>query len=434
MSENYQVLKFSKDSNKKTIEIISGDSVSLPKNAPISFRVDQVNTVLYTVKITVEKEKSKAVTEDKDLIKAIAEFIKNLLEKKIPLKLSDNGSAADAEKALKNEVQKVCQLNSKLDELLYASESPEFYNGNTVKNFEAIKNNAAKAAKDLLGLSNDTSQKIDISQVIRDGAEEAIKAVHNAHQKAGTEAPSWVPKDLSDTSKEARNIVGAFVKTIEKLQAIETAMWHKDDIGYRVLEGKIKYTCVITPKPEYSQLKEKKLKKKEIVVTVSSTVGLSGLKTTSGFFITHLTNDSYINKNDKIARGSQEDFSQSFGFLVHVPLGSWHCRSYRGAVAASGGGAGIVSLNEQSVSLDFKKVQPAIGVSLLLVSNTSDSSLVLTLGAIVKPVKRLNGYCVGDSYPEGELTATVNKLGGLFAITFAYDFIEGLGLKSDNSP
>ena len=51
MSKNPHVVKVSK--NKE--DTISGFTVSLPKNTPIFFRVDQVNTVLYTVKITVEE-------------------------------------------------------------------------------------------------------------------------------------------------------------------------------------------------------------------------------------------------------------------------------------------------------------------------------------------------------------------------------------------
>ena len=54
MSENPQVVKISKNQKEDTV---SGFTVSLPKNTPTFFRVDQVNTVLYTVEITIKAEK-----------------------------------------------------------------------------------------------------------------------------------------------------------------------------------------------------------------------------------------------------------------------------------------------------------------------------------------------------------------------------------------
>ena len=56
MSKNPHVVKVSENQKEDTL---SGFTVSLPKNTPIFFRVDQVNTVLYTVKITVKEEDRK---------------------------------------------------------------------------------------------------------------------------------------------------------------------------------------------------------------------------------------------------------------------------------------------------------------------------------------------------------------------------------------
>ena len=139
------------------------------------------------------------------------------------------------------------------------------------------------------------------------------------------------------------------------------------------------------------------------VVTVTSTTKLSGIHTTVGAFISTLHDKSYIEIDKKIALGGRHRLSRSFGGLVHLPLWSRNSGNFRWAAAVSGGIAGIASISEQSVRLDFKNAQPMFGVSAILAGRTSDSLFVVTVGGIAKSVQRLNGYqegnCISTSCP-----------------------------------
>ena len=64
MSENPQVAKVYRDRKGNIkVEPIQGFTVSLPKNTSVFFMVDEVNTVLYDVKITVEGEYSQTLVK-----------------------------------------------------------------------------------------------------------------------------------------------------------------------------------------------------------------------------------------------------------------------------------------------------------------------------------------------------------------------------------
>ena len=424
MSKNPHVVKVSKNQE----DTISGFTVSLPKNTPIFFRVDQVNTVLYTVKITVEeggKTENKPSGESSTVHNIIEKINENL--RCWRAKESDASKVVlKAMEGLKAKVLTVKALNSKLDEHLHGSEISEFYDGNIAENFEKIKTDAIKAAKRKFDLKRGTSAEIcnDI--------EAAIAAVHEAYAPIKDNPPSWIPKDLSDISNPERvKFVDALLQITKKFQEIQGATWAENDSQDRLLDEKIKYVCVITPKPEYS----KKLASEMFVVTVSSTTNLSGIHTTVGAFISNLHDNSYTNIGCKIALGGEHHLSRSFGGLAHLPLWSRNSGNFRWAAAVSGGIAGIASISEQSVKLDFKNVQPMFGVSAILAGKTSDSLFVVTVGGIAKSVQRLNGYSEGNTYPADpkNLTTKVDELGWFFSVTFSYDILGKLSQKIPGS-
>ena len=241
-----------------------------------------------------------------------------------------------------------------------------------------------------------------------------------------------IPKDLSDTSNPERaKFVDALLQITKKFQEIQGATWAENDSQDRLLGEKIKYVCVITPKPEYS----KKLASETLVVTVISTTNLSGIHTTVGAFISGLHDESYTNIGCKIALGGKHSVSRSFGGLAHLPLWSRNSGNFRWAAAVSGGIAGIASISEQSVKLDFKNAQPMLGVSAILAGKTSGSLFVVTVGGIAKSVQRLNGYSEGDPYPADpkNLTTKVDNFGWFFSVTFSYDILGRLSPKITTS-
>lgn len=445
MSKNPHVVKVSKNQEEDTI---SGFTVSLSKNTPIFFRVDQVNTVLYTVKITVEEgggtvnkpsgesstvekggKKEDKPSGESSTVHGIVEKINEHLRHWGAKKSDASEVVVKAMEGLKAKVFTLKELDSKLDEHLHRSEIFKFYEDDADKvaeNFEKIKTAAIKAAKEKFDLERGTAAEIctDI--------EAHLTAVHEAYAPIKANPPSWMPKDLSDTSNPERvKFVDALLRIPKKFQEIRGATWAENDSQDRLLGEKIKYVCVITPKPEYS----KKLASERFVVTVISTTNLSGIYTTVGAFISNLHDESYIKMKNKIALGGKHSVSRSFGGLAHLPLLSGNNETFRGAVAVSGGIAGIASISEQSVKLDFKNAQPMLGVSAILAGKTSDSLFVVTVGGIAKSVQRLNGYKVGKPYPKDPKTlmTNVDKFGWFFSVTFSYDILGRLHPKITGS-
>lgn len=421
-SENYQLVKFSNGrKGNRHKEVLQGLTVSLPKNTKVDFRVDQVNTVLYDVKITIEGVSPQAESESKEPIKLERGAAVGLIqEAKTIIESRSQPGETGAENALdylKSKVEAVEKLQVELKELLYETEKPLFYN-NPADNFARIITEAKKYAKKIPDMQSGTSQEI------RNDALEAIQKAYEACAKVDKTSLVHLPKDLSKTSNA---IAAVFVKTADKLGEIETADWVKEDTQNRLLTNQIKYTCVFTPKEEYPNLKSTPPR----VVTVVPTTDLSGIKATVGTFISDLSDDNYVNINGKIGRGRQDQFSTSFGLLIHVPFWSHNFRNFRGALALSGGGAlGNISTIDGNLALG--PVPVTLGGSLLLAGPTSDSLLSITGGAILKPVSRLNDYCVGDPYPPAPqtLTTRVNKFSWFCAVTFSYSLFDQLGFKS----
>lgn len=426
MSKNPHVVKVSEDQEENTV---SGFMVSLSKNTPIFFRVDQVNTVLYTVKITVVKEEEKKVNKPSGkspTVHGIIEKINENLRHWRAKKSDASKVVVKAMEGLKAKVLTVKELDSKLDEHLHGSEIPAFYEGKIAENFEKIKTAAIDVAKRKFDLERGTSAEIcnDI--------EAAIAAVHEAYAPIKDNPPSWIPKDLSDTSNPERvKFVDVLLQITKKFQEIQGATWAENDSQDRLLGEKIEYICAITPKPEYS----KKLESETFVVTVISTTNLSGIYTTVGAFISNLHDKSYTKIGNKIVLGGRHRLSRSFGGLAHLPLCSGNSENFRWAAAVSGGIAGIASISEQSVKLDFKNAQPMFGVSAILAGKTSDSLFVVTIGGIAKSVQRLNGSKKGKTYlvDPKNLTTNVDRLGWFFSVTFSYDILGRLSQKITGS-
>ena len=511
-SESYQLVKFSKGRNGKIQpKILQGFTVSLPKNTQVHFGVDQVNTVLYDVKIIVEgvppqaevesgkldidsainsikkaqtiisksstaekagaqgaaAEKTDntgaggaaaaeaetkdaandtgsqgaAAAEDASAEKtdeaaaggaAAAEAEKQDVSKNSPKtqkteadkdKALDKKNALDTLKDLEDKMGAIKNLYLKLNEVLYETEKPVFYN-EPVENFKKVKTKAKNHVKNILKMPTGTSQEI------RNDAIKTLKKVQDACTKVEKESFKDFPKDLSQTSHP---IVAVFVKTVDKLHEIETADWVKKDTQDRLLRDQIKYTCVFrlreehTPKEENINLKGTPPR----VVTIIQTTNLSGIKATVGPFISNVRDDNYVKINGKIGLGTQDQFSTSFGVLGHLPLLSRNIGNFSGALALSSGlTLGKISTIDGNLALG--PIPVTLGGSILLSAPTSNSLLSLTGGAILRPVNRLNDYHVGDTYPSDPqtLTTRVNKFGWFFAVTFSYPLFEQLDFKS----
>lgn len=161
---------------------------------------------------------------------------------------------------------------------------------------------------------------------------------------------------------------------------------------------------------------------------------LSGIKATIGPFISNVVDHNYVEIKEKIGRGQHDQLSRSLGALIHLPFWCHNFGKFRGALALSGGLA-VGSISTTDGKLTLGPVPVTLGGSLLFAGPTSDSLLSITGGAILKPVNRLNDYCVGDPYPSNPqtLTTPVNKFGWFCAVTFSYSLFDQLGFKSNTA-
>ena len=230
-SENPQIIKISQDRNGNyKQEVIQSLGVYLPKKTPVFFRVDQVNTALYDVNITV-KELGKKETEEQNVL-PLPQFaeILSFLEEAIGKLQSGTASISSSEsnlletpnsdlQAVEKKLQAVKDLNSKLNELLYMSEKPGF------SDFKSIKSDAINAVKES-GLGNGTSEEFCAK------AEEIIKEIHEvldtvkaSIKNSGNPDDKFASllKDLGDASKIKKAVSDIFAHTAKKLRRIETA-------------------------------------------------------------------------------------------------------------------------------------------------------------------------------------------------------------------
>ena len=211
---------------------------------------------------------------------------------------------------------------------------------------------------------------------------------------------------------------------------IETSTWSKADTRTRIQKEEIKYICIFTPKKKNS-----KLKPITRPVTITPTVGLSGILFTAGSFITDVRDDHYTSIENKIALGAQDRFATPPGGLVHAVICGKDFSRFSSAFAVSVGFGVGTGTKDGGLVLNG---QPALGGSLLFSGPRGEGNMfAVTLGGITKPVKRLNGYWVGDPYPKdpSQLTRTVYRGGWFIAITTNFDFVLSriLGSKKDTS-
>lgn len=412
MSESPHLIISSEAEDEKHIK---GLAVSLPKYTPVFFKVDQVNTVLYT--ITIKKEKSEAVAKAKPAKTFSVDAAYKLIEQ--ARRCCRKKSAKAAFNALAGKVKAVNGLNKELDKLLKETESPQFYTAGAAKvaaAFVKIATDAKKLTKNNLKLLNGTAQEIC------DDAEAALQKVHRVCKGKKKEILPHIPEDLSDPSNA---IVAVFTTTAEKLRAIETSTWSKTDTETRILKDEMKYICVFTPKE-----KNTKLKSITHEVRVTPTTGLSGIRFTAGPFMTDLRDDHYISIKDKIALGGQDRFAMPLGGLAHAIIFgqdfsrlSWAFALSTGFALGTGAADGTFLVNGQA----------ALGGSLLFSEPGGEgNTFAVTVGGIAKPVKRLNGYWVGDPFPKGpdQPTRSVYRGGWFIALTANFDFVPRIfGLK-----
>ena len=402
-------------------------SLSLPEDTPIFFRVDQVNTVLYTIEIKVTEDKPKAETSKSPDFPKVLDWIEKVIGlfssgavKVNPDQGLTEKEGATPSKALENlhkKLKAIGELNRKLDKLLYRSEVLQFYEGGAKdvnKRFATIQEEAKQLTQASLDISEGTPQ------AICDAATEAIESVHNAFRQAGLESLLFcLPRDLSETSNE---IVIAVLATAGKLRNIQTAKWTHTDTETRFLKDQIKYTCVFTPKEEKGDLKQITR-----VVTVKGYPDGLIIRTTQGVFISKVGETYFLSppsmdgpKSRKImAEDSKWHFARSGGVLGHVLYSKF---SIVGIAPALTIGLGLDS------EADF---QAALGGSVLF-NATGNRTLALTAGGIVRNGEALrDGYSVEDEFTgDAPPTKKVPQVGWFAAITFNFDSL--FSIKGDS--
>ena len=319
--------------------------------------IDQVNTVFYNVEIEVNKGKQRAGLLPKpfDFSKLTVQVgrLKTLINPE-----SDFAQTANSEKKalsetwnkLEKKIKDVAELNKELDILLYSTLDSKFYIGgpNKVKErFAKIQSDAKVATEKFFSQGT--------PQAICDDAEAVIQKVRDKAKKLGIELVLGLPKDLSDPSND---IATAFRTVVEKLQAIETSTWSKADTKTRILKEEIEYICTFTPKEQ-----NPKLKPITRTVTITPTVGLSGILFTGGPFMTDVRDDHYVPRGDKIALGGQDRFAMPLGYLAHAVIcGKDFSRFSLGFAASTGFAVGTGTENGKLL-LD---AQAALGGSIIL--------------------------------------------------------------------
>lgn len=157
---------------------------------------------------------------------------------------------------------------------------------------------------------------------------------------------------------------------------------------------------------------------------------LSGIKLTGGAFVSHVRDEFYFSKEEKVTRGAPDYYPISLGALAHVPL--WprlRFSGLRGSPALSGGFAGDFSTRNGQISAAG---QVALGLSLLF---DSDGHLfAITAGYTVRPVTRLSGYKVGDPFPDpgSSPTRSVYRRGFFLAVTSNFPFQNPSGSNEED--
>ena len=450
-----RLVKISRIDGERKEEVLSGFTISLPKRTPVFFKIDQVNTVLYGLDISVEEEKSTEQTVPEIILKFLSELSLKFSEESDAVALIEEARSSLAALApeqaladLESKAQAAGKLNKELENILYRSETSRFYDNDAAAGFERIKTDAETAAKAMFGISTGTAQSI-----CQDAAM-ALAAVHTAYDRIGAKPPVYVPKDLSDASNK---IAALFLNAAENLRAIERATWDKEDTQNRILATKVTYTCAITPKVEGP----KQLPASELKVTVKGVADGWIIKFTQGPFLSGLRDKPYrledvamngatsseansgmsapafmamtaetdanapvdanatmVNANTEITRkivagGVEDDVTTSLGALVHVSHSK--CKWL-----GLSGGLGTDGANNMQVALGFS-----------FFFNTQDEqAFALTFGGIAGQVKDLDGYEEGGFFKgAGPLpTKLVTKVNVFGAITFNFTSLLGSGL------
>ena len=291
----------------KPAEIISGLEVPLPKNTPILFKVDQVNTVLYKVQITATEEISRQETGMEVWQQAFQMLFAGLSEKYQALfsfsRLVDKGaSEADEDpvqqviERLKSETQQAEQLVKELDGHLNSTEKRQFYTGTAMEvnaGFARIKKDAKETAKKVLGLSSGTS-----SEIRKDVAKTHQAICEKFASPKNPSAKSSVSKESFDTTVDL--FTSALAKAAAKLEKIEKATWQQEDTRIRILKNKLKFTCVITLiAPETEADKSKRWEFAVIVNPESWGILISPMP---GILVSTLRDESYVVREKKRMR------------------------------------------------------------------------------------------------------------------------------------
>lgn len=446
-----RLVKISRIDGERKEEVLSGFTISLPKRTPVFFKVDQVNTVLYALEISVEEEKSTEQTVPEFLLKFLGEgdAVAWIKEAKASLKAPFRETAAGkALTDLESKAQAAGKLNKELENILYRSEKSRFYDNDAAAGFERIKTDAETAAKAMPRISTGTSQSIHQNAAV------ALAAVHTAYDEIGEKPPVYVPKDLSDASNK---IAALFLNATENLRAIERATWDKEDTQNRILATKVTYTCAITPKvegtkqlpasklkmtvegvadgwiikftqgPFLSRLRDKPYRLEDIAMNcATSSEANSGMSAPAFMDMTAETdanasvdaNATMVNANTEMKRkivagGVGDHVTTSLGALVHVSHSK--CKWL-----GLSGGLGTDVANNMQVALGFS-----------FFFNTQDEqSFALTLGGIAGKVKDLDGYEEGGFFKgAGPLpTKLVTRVNWFGAITFNFTSLLGSGL------
>ena len=411
MSQNRHIVKISKNDKDESIpgfkvsDNIPEFKVSLPKNKPIFFRVDHVNTALYSVEITVEEK-----SDSGKGFNPFDEFpiLKEILEK-IDIKVNLINTDPDSAN-LGSGLNAVALLNTDLNRLLQLPEMQQFYGPNTMKKFQQIQEDAAESAKEKLNLSYGTSKEI------RKKSKEVIDILNTIMEKDN----SLKQKERDEFSKQ---ILAAFETTANKLEAIENAVWYKNDIQTRILKDEIRYTCTLKSKDSTAKVKSSTYK---VIVEGYQTGWM--IKGTQGPFINGLLNKSYrlvecmpddikTMQDDIKTKRKVEELDMSYGdtvafstgALAHLFHSDFKCIGITGGLGLDGN----------------KNTQIALGISFLCHID-EQRLLAFTFGGISGKVKILDGYKDGDMFSGDTLpTKMVNKVGWFGTITYNFNSLFG---------
>lgn len=253
---------------------VPGFLVSLSGNTPVFFQVDEVNTVLYSVKITAEEKTMVETVPDifGKLIKDKFDELVKKLEEAGPAKGPPSPGGFDPKffefwgsvRDLQKKVEEFENLNQDIDNHLFLTETPV----STWEDFVKVDDWAKtqKSPEDIRTEGKTAIQKVHEKFGKLEKEYEQSEPDLTDYQKAVFFLAQMLMPHLPETIDSPDPVAAIFKKTAEKLELTLKAGqdgWSKKDVQARNLKGELLYTCEITP-----NVADERLKSVKIEVTV----------------------------------------------------------------------------------------------------------------------------------------------------------------------